>query len=153
MLKTPFQAFYQGFALFLLNKSLSEIYSASPKLCGVPNGVRRRSIYLEEKDVTEFEQNNLELLDDRLNQVARDFEVNPEKLLSHMLVFEIPLASLVNALNRQDPAVVKENADYRYDTDRKIISALRKSCYGSIANEVLSILSKFEENEFSEAKE
>ena len=93
------------------------------KLGGVPGGIRK-SIYLEEKCVKEFEEDNIELLNSRINQVAEDFGVEPVKLLSHVLLFDISLDSLTKTLTGNNFDKAKKNTGYINDTDRKISVAL-----------------------------
>jgi RimJ/RimL family protein N-acetyltransferase len=121
------------------------------KLGGVPGGIRK-SIYLEEKSVKAFEIDNLDLLDSRISHVAETFGVEAIKLLSHVLLFGISLDSLTKALTESDSDRGKKNAGYIDDTNRKVSAALRRKSRSSIANEVLTILNKYSESDFDEAK-
>ena len=121
------------------------------KLGGVPGGIRK-SIYLEKESVKDFEKDNIELLDSRIIQVAENFGVEPVKLLSHVLLFDISLDSLTKTLTESIFDKNRENADSIDDTDRKISVALRKNSQNSIVNEVLTILNNYLKNNFDEAK-
>ena len=121
------------------------------KLGGVPGGIRK-SIYLEEKSVKEFEKDNMRLLDSRINQVAEDFGVEPAKLLSHVLLFDISLDSVTRTLTESNFDKKMKDTDYIDDADRRISVALRKKGHNTIANEVLAILDKYGKSDFDEAK-
>ena len=91
-------------------------------------------------------------MNSRKSQVAKDFGVEPVKLLSHVLIFDISLDSLAKILTENNFDKAKKNTDYIDDTDRKISVALRRKGHNSIVNEVLTMLGKYGENNFDEAK-
>lgn len=57
------------------------------KLGAKPNGITECILY--GSDIEEFEENNLELIDENLKIVADEFQVEPRKLLSHILEYII----------------------------------------------------------------
>jgi RimJ/RimL family protein N-acetyltransferase len=121
------------------------------KLGGVPNGVRK-SIYLDEEDIEGFEADNTGLLDSSILQLAKDFGVQPSTLLSHALLFDIPLDSLSKAIQEQNAGFKNERLSCIDDTNRKISVALRKTAYNKLANKVLTVLKKYGEDDFDKAK-
>ena len=58
------------------------------KLGAVPHGIAEYILH-EEKDIARCEEENLEEIDDNLVQVAAKFGVEPRKLLSHVLEYEL----------------------------------------------------------------
>jgi hypothetical protein len=92
------------------------------------------------------------LLDSRINQVAENFNVEPIKLLSHVLLFDISLDSLTKASAENSFDRENKNMDYVDSIDRKISVALRNNSQKSIVKEVLKILNKYGENDYDEAK-
>ena len=57
-------------------------------LGAVPHGIAEYILH-EEKDIARCEEENLEEIDDNLVQVAAKFGVEPRKLLSHVLEYEL----------------------------------------------------------------
>ncbi len=62
------------------------------KLGGVPDGIREFLIHGEELE--QFENDNLELIDDKLREVAHEFNVEPRKLLSHVLAYRFDISRM-----------------------------------------------------------
>lgn len=62
------------------------------KLGGVPDGIREFLIHGEELE--QFENDNLELIDDKLEEVACEFNVEPRKLLSHVLAYRFDISQM-----------------------------------------------------------
>lgn len=58
------------------------------KLGATPYGIAEHMLHKEE-DITRCEEENLEEIDDKLIQVAEKFGVEPRKLLSHVLEYEL----------------------------------------------------------------
>ena len=58
------------------------------KLGAVPESISEFMLY-DEEDKRRCEEENLHLLDDRLNEVAEKFGVEPRKLLSHVLEYKL----------------------------------------------------------------
>lgn len=58
------------------------------KLGGKPNGLKR-FFFLNEDEVEKFENEHMEMIDDKLVEVAKEFQVEPRKLLTHILVYYI----------------------------------------------------------------
>lgn len=58
------------------------------KLGGKPNGLKR-FFFLCEEEVEKFEKEHLGLIDNKLTELAREFNVEPRKLLTHILVYHI----------------------------------------------------------------
>jgi len=103
------------------------------KLGGVPASITK-SFFLKEHQTEEFENSNLHLLDDRLIQIAKDFGVEPKKLLSHILVFDISSESLLKSGHR------KSNGNIVADADRKISVEKRRFYNRGFVRDVLKIL-------------
>jgi RimJ/RimL family protein N-acetyltransferase len=107
------------------------------KLGGIPAGVRQ-SNWLGDEDVDDFEKAHMDLLDERLLQVAEDFCVSPQKLLSSVLVFDIPLTA-----TRKEP--VKHGIGGQvFDCDRVLSKAIRRYSFRRVSREVLLLLLKYE---------
>lgn len=58
------------------------------KLGAIPNGISEFLIY-GEKALKEFEEENLQYIDDKLIAVGEKFHVEPRKLLSHVLEYKL----------------------------------------------------------------
>ena len=58
------------------------------KLGFKPAGITTYYIY-DEKELKEYEEDNIEFIDERLIRLAQEFQVEPKQLLSHILVYEI----------------------------------------------------------------
>jgi len=58
------------------------------KLGAVPNGIAEYMLHKEE-DILRCEEENLEAIDENLIQVAKKFDVEPRKLLSHVLEYKL----------------------------------------------------------------
>lgn len=65
------------------------------KLGGKPNGVKR-FFFLDEEEAEKFEQEHMELIDNKLTEVAREFHVETRKLLTHILVYHISVEDFYN---------------------------------------------------------
>lgn len=58
------------------------------RLGAVPNGLSELWLH-DQGDLEKCEEDNLHLIDDRIMEVARKFEVEPRKLLSHVLEYRL----------------------------------------------------------------
>lgn len=58
------------------------------KLGDKPNGLKR-FFFLSGEEIEKFENEHLGLVDNKLTEVARKFNVEPSKLLTHILVYHI----------------------------------------------------------------
>ncbi|MDR1699662.1 MAG: GNAT family N-acetyltransferase [Lachnoclostridium sp.] len=121
------------------------------KLGGLPGGIRR-TIYLNENEVGSFEKDYIDLLNRHMIQVAADFGVAPQKLLSHVLIFKIQLAELKKGMCSQNPCGTIPKTALMDEQDRKVSIAMRKHKMESIANDVLDILRKLEKERSDDAK-
>ena len=112
------------------------------KLGGVPGGIKK-SGFLQEEDIDDFESENLNLLNSRINQIAKDFSVEPKKLLSHALVFDIAVHNGLceNAGNRN-----RVNLQNAKNDDRKISIAVRNYCMEAFLKKFELILEKGSSN-------
>lgn len=59
------------------------------KIGGTPSGIIQ-NVCINEKAQLEFQEENKELISGNVREVARLFNVKPELLLSHLLIFSIP---------------------------------------------------------------
>lgn len=64
------------------------------KVGGKPHGLKR-FFFLREDETEKFEEENMDMIDDKLKEVATSFEVEPRKLLSHVLVHTIDIDDFV----------------------------------------------------------
>ena len=60
------------------------------KIAGTPYGIMRNPC-IEDSLRSEFQKDNIELISDNARKISELFDVEPELLLSHLLVFQIPL--------------------------------------------------------------
>lgn len=68
------------------------------KIGGVPCGVTR-NLCINRHLQLEFQKNNEDLISDNVKEVAKLFGVEPEVLLSNLLLFQIPIESEENAFH------------------------------------------------------
>lgn len=61
------------------------------KLGAKPHGIAN-GLLKKEEDKEQFEMENEGLIDERLTQLAEKFGVEPKKLLSHVLVYQLEIA-------------------------------------------------------------
>lgn len=102
------------------------------KIGGKPAGIMLDSMFLEEEQ-EEFEKRHSNLLDKYLEKVAEEFQVEPEKLLSHVLCFHITVDDMHKAIvDANEKEKEKSNKTYRM-SGRKLYKAkynyvLRRHC-------------------------
>ncbi len=68
-----------------------EIYPSQrlfEKLGAEPNGISEFLLH-EEADIRRCEEENIHLLDERIQELAKQFNVEPRKLLSHVLEYKL----------------------------------------------------------------
>jgi len=116
------------------------------KLGGVPAGVVN-SIYINEKYIDKYESDNIGLINDDLKQIAEMFSVEPKTLLTHDLLFEIPVPDF-DSINK----VVHKKGEYIFDNERKRSVAIRKHAKDIILNEVLDMLESRKDEDFEQVK-
>ena len=58
------------------------------KLGAEPNGISEFLLH-EEADIRRCEEENIHLLDERIQKLAKQFNVEPRKLLSHVLEYKL----------------------------------------------------------------
>lgn len=58
------------------------------KLGAVPNGISEFMLHREE-DMKQWEEENIHLIDDKMIELANQFHVEPGKLLSHVLEYQL----------------------------------------------------------------
>lgn len=68
------------------------------KIGGVPFGITR-NLCIDMQLQLEFQKNNKDLISDNIKEVASLFGVEPEVLLSNLLLFQIPIESQENGFN------------------------------------------------------
>ncbi len=73
------------------------------KLGGEPNGTQL-DIRIEEEDAAAFEERYKSLIDDNIRRVAEKFQVEPQRLLTHVLLYRIPMRSVLQSLEKEAPA-------------------------------------------------
>ncbi|MCI9596749.1 MAG: GNAT family N-acetyltransferase [Firmicutes bacterium] len=89
------------------------------KLGGKPNGTRL-DIRIEEEDAAAFEERYQSLIDDNIRMVAEKFQVEPQRLLTHVLLYRIPMPSVLASLEKEDQTscAPKKYMDYEKKISR-----------------------------------
>ncbi len=67
------------------------------KVGGKPHGLKR-FFFLREDETEKFEEENMDMIDDKVKEVAAAFDVEPRKLLSHILVYTIDIDDFVQSV-------------------------------------------------------
>lgn len=107
------------------------------RIGGIPHGITK-NVCIEEASQLEYQKENKELISDNVKEVARLFNVEPELLLSHLLMFEIPLESVENGFH------VSFTGNLNYE--KRIETQAIKHMYLNTERLLRSILEKMENN-------
>ena len=67
------------------------------KAGGKPHGLKR-FFFLKKDETEKFEEENMDMLDDKLKGVAVSFNVEPRKQLSHILVYTVGIDDIVQSV-------------------------------------------------------
>lgn len=103
------------------------------KIGGTPYGITRNAC-IEEASQLEYQKENKGLISDNVKKVAKIFNVEPELLLSHLLIFKIPIepvesqfhVSFTGNLN-YEKRIETQALNYLYlETERSLRSILEK---------------------------
>ena len=108
------------------------------KIGGTPYGITGNPC-IEESLRPEFQKDNAELLSDNVKRMAELFDVEPELLLSHLLVFQIPLQpakirfslSLTSDLGYEKKIETKAINHMYQETSRSLKAILEKTKNGT----------------------
>lgn len=89
------------------------------KLGGKPDGTQL-DIRIEEEDAAAFEERYKPLIDDNIRMVAEKFQVEPQRLLTHVLLYRIPMPSVLTSLEKEDQTscAPKKYMDYEKKVSR-----------------------------------
>lgn len=121
------------------------------KLGGIPAGIRQTN-FLDKDDIDSFEKDHIDLLDSHLYQIAKDFGVEPQKLLSHVLIFDIPLVSLREKTSKHNLYEPRAKTSLIDEQDRTISTAVRQYSINNTAEHVLSILKEYGDDDFEKGR-
>lgn len=103
------------------------------KIGGTPYGITQ-NVCIEEASQLEYQKENKELISDNVKEVARLFNVEPELLISHLLIFEIPIppvgsrfhVSFTGNLNYEKRIETQALNHMYLETERSLRSILEK---------------------------
>lgn len=86
------------------------------KVGGKPYGLKR-FFFLRECETEKFEEENIYMIDDKLKGVAAAFNVEPRKLLSHILVYMIDIDDFVQSvkMNKERQNVSIKTEEFNLD--------------------------------------
>lgn len=87
------------------------------KLGGKPDGTQL-DIRIEEEDAAAFEERYKSLIDDNIRMVAEKFQVEPQRLLTHVLLYRIPAQSVLKSL--EDEAAASDTPKKYIEYEKKI---------------------------------
>lgn len=107
------------------------------KVGGTPYGITQ-NVCIEESSQLEYQEENKGLISDNVKEVARLFNVEPELLLSHLLIFEIP----IEPVGSQFHVSFAGNLNY----EKRIETQALNHMYLQIERSLRSILEKMENN-------
>lgn len=122
------------------------------KIGGKPDGLKR-FFFLRENEVKKFEEENMGMIDDRLEKVALLFCVEPRKLLSHILVYTIAIDDFVQALKTNNGGRdTSFETEKRFDSDNAVRRTAEKMYMDNLLEKLYSIQGKDSKNAFAEMK-
>lgn len=105
------------------------------KLGGKPDGTQL-DIRIEEEDAAAFEERYKSLIDDNIRMVAEKFQVEPRRLLTHVLLYRIPAQSVLKSLEEEAAAS---------DTPKKYIECEKKISRARTAGTQLAVIETMKE--------
>lgn len=122
------------------------------KVGGKPNELKR-FFFLRENEVKSFEEENMDMIDNKLEKVAASFGVEARKLLSHVLVYTIDIDDFVQAVETDKGSQnISVEVEKEFNSDNTVRRKAEKMYMNNLLEKLYDIHEKDSQSALAEMK-